>query len=166
MFTAEPSADFWRVFRALHAGPIRSGSERLFGAPIDALCAGSSLMARRGSTTVSRGKPQILVSERDAKLETRVNAGYDALQEQRSSRCALQSRGRRVSSISRFAVSCGGCLPFKIAVTRSGARKASLKRRMDWRHIAELIEAGRNWSDGRERNDKVCKGLLMVLLMN
>ena len=35
----------------------------------------------------------------------------------------------RVSSISRFAVSCRGCLPFKIAVTMSGARKASRTRR-------------------------------------
>ena len=65
-------------------------------------------------------------------METRLKGASDPPQEQRSSRCATQSRGRRVSSISRLAVSCGGCFPFRIAVTISGARKASLRRRVTY----------------------------------
>jgi hypothetical protein len=40
-------------------------------------------------------------------------------------RCSAQSSGSRVSAISLAAVSSGGCWPFRMAVTMSGARKVS-----------------------------------------
>ena len=48
----------------------------------------------------------------------------------RRRRCSFQSSGNRVSSMRRRAVSSGGCLPLRIALTMSGANTVKRKSRV------------------------------------
>jgi hypothetical protein len=71
---------------------VAPGGERLFRTPIDRLWAGSSLMRRVGSTTVSCPTPHFLVSGRDAKPETRLNRGLLMRFKSRAVRSAIEGQ--------------------------------------------------------------------------